>query len=71
MPMGRLQLSQVNRTNTLSKTLSVADVSEVLKKSLEENTLMRQRNNKEIVKSKFLRMSRLGIYFNGYSQQII
>ena len=41
MPMGRLQLSQVNRTNTLNKSLRVADVSEDLKKSLEENTLMR------------------------------
>ena len=32
MPMGRLQLSQVNRTNTLNKSLRVADVSEDLKK---------------------------------------
>ena len=48
--MGRLQMSQVNRTCKLNRSLRVADVSAVQKKSLEENTLTRQRNNKVIVK---------------------
>ena len=37
---GNIAMSQVNRTCTLNKSLGVADVSEVLSKSFEENTLM-------------------------------
>ena len=50
----KIVMPQVNRTCTLNRSLGVADVSEVLNKSLEENTLMRQRNKKVIVKRKLL-----------------
>ena len=43
-------MCQVNITCTLNTSLRVAYESEVLNKSLEENTLMRQRNSKVIVK---------------------
>ena len=36
---GNIAMSQVNRTCTLNKALGVADMSELLKKSMEENTL--------------------------------
>ena len=42
-------MAQLNRTCTLKKSLRVADVSEVVVKYLEENTLRTQSNNKEIV----------------------
>ena len=61
-------MSQVNRTCTLNKSLGVAYVSEVLNKSLEENALMRQRNNKVIVKCKLLGTRKFGTFFNNYSQ---
>ena len=38
---GKIVMSKLNRTFTLNKSLRVADVSEVINKSLEENTLMR------------------------------
>ena len=49
---GKIPMSQVNRTCTLNRSLRVADGSEVLNKSLDENTLMRQCNNNVIVKCK-------------------
>ena len=50
--------------------LGVADVSEVLNKSLSENTLMRQRR-KEIVKCNMLGTRKLIKYVNDYSQPIL
>ena len=68
----KIAMSQVNRTGTLNKTLRVADVSEVLNtKSLKENTLMRQRNSKEIVKCKLLGKRKLETFFNDYSKPIL
>ena len=64
-------MSQVNITGTFNKSLRVAYVSEVLNYSLDENTLMTQRNNKEIIKCKLLGTRNLGIFFNNYSQPIL
>ena len=50
----KIAIRQVNRTCTLNMSLRVAYVSEVLIKSLEENTLMRQGNKKVILKCKLL-----------------
>ena len=64
-------MSQINRTCTLNRSLRVAKVYEVLNKSLEENTLMRQRNNKVIVKFKLFGTKKLGTLFNDYSQPLL
>ena len=61
---GKVAISQANRTCTLKMSLQVANVSEVLNKSLVENTLMRQVNNKVVVKCNLLGMRNLGIYLN-------
>ena len=54
-------MSQLNRTCTLNKSFRVADVFEILNKSLEENTTMIQRKNNVIVKCKLLGTRKLGI----------
>ena len=62
-------MSQVNRTHTLNKILRVADVSEVQNKPFEGDTLLRQRNNNNVVvKCNMFWTTKLGISFNNYSQ---
>ena len=64
-------MPEVSRTCTLNRSLRGSDVSEVLSKSLEENTLMRQRNYKVIVKCKLLGTSKIGTLFNDYRHPIL
>ena len=45
---GKIAMTEVNRT--LNRSLRVVNGSDILNKSLEESILMRQRNNKEMVK---------------------
>ena len=68
---GKIEKLQVNRTCTLNSSLRVDDASEVLNKSLEENTQMRQRNNNVVIMCNLFGMTKLGIFFNNYSQSVL
>ena len=64
-------MSQVDRTSTSNKSLRVADVSEVLNKSLEESTLMNHDNKKIIVRYNLWGPRKLGTFFNNYSRPVL